>query len=217
MKKVLSVLVIFLTISSISFGQSIKVGIGGGLSIVTGPKAFTEKISNDGLGFGAEIMAGLKGKFSFPLLPVKIIADVNYTLLKGSEDINFDYSGTPVKASVETETNFLSFGVGAEYSLLPGPISPYVNATVNFTTIGELKYRYKITVNNTTMPTEEEKFGDKASRTGIGIGAGVMISILPIVDLDIAAKYNIVNLLGKESGEETISTMNLTATVLVGF
>lgn len=217
MKKALSVLVILIIISTISVGQSIKVGIGGGLAVVTGPKFLTNDISKDGLGFGTEYMAGLKGKFSFPVLPVRIIADVNYTLLNGSEDVNFDYSGTPVKASIETETNFLTFGIGAEYSLIPGPISPYVNASVNFTSIGELKVKYKVTTNGVTLPTQEQKLGDKVSRTGLGIGAGVMISILPIIDFDIAANYNIVNLLGKESGEETISTTNFTATVLIGF
>jgi len=217
MKKSLTVLLALLIVSSISYAQSFKVGIGGGLAIVNGPEHLTRDISKDGIGFSTEYQVGLKGKFGLPLLPIKIIGEVNYILLNGEEDFDMVISSEIVKIKAETEASVLSIGVGAEYNLIPGPISPYVNATINYNSVSDLKVKASAEYNGISYPAEEETIGEKFSRTGIGIGAGVTISILPIVDIDISAKYNIINLLGKDDGEETFSTTSLMATVLVGF
>jgi hypothetical protein len=124
MKKSFTILLVLLIASSISFAQSIKVGLGGGLAIVNGPEGFTNDISKNGLGFSTEYQVGLKGKFGLPLLPFKIIAEANYMLLNGEESFNMSFEGENVKIKAETEASMFSFGVGAEYSLIPGPISP---------------------------------------------------------------------------------------------
>ncbi len=217
MKRSITVLLALLVVSSLTFGQSFKVGLGGGLAIVNGPDVLTNDISKDGLGFSTEYQVGLKGKFGLPLMPIKIIGEVNYMLLNGEEDFDMTYYGEMIGVKAETEASILSLGLGAEYYLIPGPISPYINATVNFNSISELKVKSTIKYNGVTYPTEEETLGEKVSRTGLGIGAGVSISILPIIDIDISAKYNIINLLGKEDGEDTISTTSLMATVFIGF
>ncbi|MDZ7766885.1 MAG: hypothetical protein U5K00_21130 [Melioribacteraceae bacterium] len=62
-----------------------------------------------------------------------------------------------------------------------------------------------------------EQTFDGENRTGMGIGGGLDFGILPMVDIDISAKYNINNLIGKEEGEETFSTLNYSATVYFGF
>jgi len=217
MKRSITILFVLLIVSGLSFGQSFKIGIGGGLAIVNGPDDLTNDITKGGLGFSSEYQVGLKGKFGLPLLPIKIIGEVNYTLLNGEEDYKMLYMGESFDVKSETEASILSFGVGAEYNLIPGPISPYVNATINFNSISDLKVKSTVKYNGVSYGTEEETYGEKVSRTGIGIGAGVTISILPIVDIDVSAKYNIVNLLGKEDKEDTISTTSIMATVFIGF
>lgn len=217
MKKIVTILCILFVVSSSAFAQSFKVGLGGGLAIVNSPDALTNDISKGGLGFSSEYQVGLKGKFGVPVLPFKLIGEINYSLLNGEEEFSMVYYSETVDVKAETETSILSFGLGAEYYLIPGPISPFVNATITLNTVNELKVKSTWKYNGVTYPTEEETYGEKVSRTGIGIGAGVSISILPIIDIDITAKYNIVNLLGKEDGEETISTTSLMATVFIGF
>ncbi len=201
MKKIVTILCILFVVSSSAFAQSFKVGLGGGLAIVNSPDALTNDISKGGLGFSSEYQVGLKGKFGVPVLPFKLIGEINYSLLNGEEEFSMVYYSETVDVKAETETSILSFGL----------------ATITLNTVNELKVKSTWKYNGVTYPTEEETYGDKVSRTGIGVGAGVSISILPIIDIDITAKYNIVNLLGKEDGEETISTTSLMATVFVGF
>ncbi|MFH0733809.1 MAG: outer membrane beta-barrel protein [bacterium] len=216
MKRIFTVLIILLFGSTVMFSQSFKVGVGGGLTFITAPEIMTNDISNDGLGFGAEYHFNAKAKFSLPVLPLAIIGEVYYTSLAGEEEYMLPvyYGGTlyNVNMKAETDASILTFGVGAQYSLIPGPISPYVSASILFNSISELKVKATASYQGVTN-SEEETYGEKISRTGLGLGAGLNISILPVIDLDVSLRYNIVNMLGKEDGEDTISMVNANVTV----
>ena len=53
-----------------------------------------------------------------------------------------------------------------------------------------------------------------ATRTGIAIGIGVIVTILPIVDLDGSIKYHLLNLIGKSSGEQNIDAFSLNIAII---
>ncbi len=182
--------IILFLVGAISFfslqearAQGIKIGVGGGLSAVQSPAYYT-----DAAGFSSEYHIGLKGKVSIPIFPITPIGFVEYHFFRGQ---------TP--AGADTKQNILSVGVGGEMELLPGPLSPYVGLDLEYNSLGDLE-------------TTGSPAASGVSRMGLGIGAGVMLTLLPI-DFDVSLKYQMLNLFGKESGEETIGIINLNAAI----
>jgi len=163
--------------------QGIKIGVGGGLSAVQSPAYYT-----DAAGFSSEYHIGVKGKLSIPIFPITPIGFVEYHFFRGQ---------TP--AGADTKQNILSIGVGGELGLLPGPLSPYVGLDLEFNNFGDFE--------TTGSPT-----ASGVSRMGLGVGAGVMLTLLPI-DFDVSLKYQMLNLFGKEDGEDTIGIINLNAAI----
>lgn len=208
MKKLLTLITTLLISASVVSAQGISIAPTAGLTIVTGPDALSNDISEGGLGFSSAPHFGVKGKFSLPLIPLAITGQVLYTSFSGEGETMITDG---VTVPLETESSLLIFGVGAEYIFVPGPISPYLGFDFFYANLGETK----ITSTSSNFSYEQTIDGD--SRTGIGIGGGLQIDIIPLIDIDVAAKYNINNLIGKEDGEETFSTINLSASVSFGF
>lgn len=188
MKKIISFILI---LSSISFSQGIGVGITGGLVNFTGPDGFTNSIQDGGFGFKNSFGFGVKGKIDIPLIPLSANASINYIPLSSKE------------GSIEISSNILALGIGAEWSFIPGPLSPYAAVDLLFNSFGELEIK-------TPLGTLKEK---SFTRNGIAVGAGVAFTLLPVIDLDLSAKYAIYNLLGSKSGEENVSSINIMATI----
>jgi len=165
--------------------QTINLGIGGGLSIVQSPTDY-----KDAMGFSTEYHVGIKGKLNLPLFPITPIGIIEYHFLRGT-------ASTP-EGSLDTKQNILTLGVGGELPLVPGPISPYVGLDIEYNNLGDLE-------------AGGTKISSGVSRTGLGIGAGIMVKILPVVNVDVNLKYQMLNLFGKEGGEDTIGIVNLNA------
>ncbi len=183
-----------------SFTQSIKVGPSVGYTLIQSPDIFTKEINNGGLGFSNPLHFGLKAKFALPLIPLKINGHFHYTPMSG------EYVVGP--ASVETSSSIMTISVGGEWSLIPGPLSPYLGVDLQMNNFGETKV-----ITKTPGSTNEIK-ADGESRMGLGLGAGIEFTLLPSFDLDVAVKYNLLNLVGKEDGEESVNTITLTVNVL---
>jgi opacity protein-like surface antigen len=185
------VLFLFAAISFITFqntqAQGLDIGIGGGLSIVQTPSYYT-----DVAGFSSEYHIGLKGKLNLPVSPITPIGFVEYHFFRGSES-------TPTGNS-DTKQNILSIGVGGEYSIIPGPLSPYLGVDIEFNNLGDLT-------------TSGSQTSSGVSRMGLGVGAGVMFKLLPVINLDLTLKYQMLNLFGKIGGEDTIGLINLNAAI----
>jgi Outer membrane protein beta-barrel domain len=184
-----SLIFILILLTTVSFGQGLKFGFGGGISTISN--------SNSGLSYNAGYHLSAKAKLDIPLFPIKPIVFIQYYILNGS------YSFANFTGS--TTQKIFSAGIGAEYSLLPGPISPYLALDIGFNNIGEVKYDPAI-LNQFSYPA--------ISRTGLDIGAGVEIAIPFFITFDVNAKYNMLNLFGKQGGEGSISVFNLNLTVL---
>ncbi len=138
-------------------------------------------------GFSTEYHVGLKGKLSIPVFPITPIGFIEYHFFRGQ---------TPDGA--DTKRNILSVGVGGELELLPGPLSPYLGLDLEFNNFGDL---------------EAGSFSSPGvSRVGLGIGAGAMLNLL-VIDVDVSLKYQMLNLFGKDNGEDTIGIINLNVAV----
>jgi len=206
MKKIKLILFIgafLIFLSSNGFAQLISIGVGGGLTQVTGSELYSNKVSDGGYGFSSEYNFGAIGKVDLPLVPITPRAFVLYHKLNGKGTYAPDLLGAQVIGSsdVEYSQSILSMGVGASYNFIPIPagVDPYVALDVMFNSFGDF------TVKSGGVETKTSG----KSRTGIGIGAGAEVTILPKVNVDISASYRMFNLIGKESGEKTLSAINL--------
>lgn len=210
MKKMMMVLMVILFVAA-GNGQSFKIGIGGGLVNFTGPAGFTNEYPK-GIGYGMEPMINLKGKLGLPVFPLDLTASINYIIL-GSEGKGNANPPIIVNAhSVDISSSILQFGVGAEYSLIPGPlpIKPYISFDILVNNFGETTSKYDWESNS--IPDSEFKT-DGFTRTGIALGAGVDLKT-PVIDLNANVKYHLHNLIGKEDGEDTVSSLSLGVMVL---
>jgi len=200
-KLILSIIAIsFFTISL--FGQSIKIGVGGGYTALGGDNNFTAEDVlnlNSGMHYGGKLIVGV------PLLPIQFTANIFQNSFSG-EALYAPNDVLPnnnsIASIVESKTSFLSIGLGAEMTLLPGPIQPYLAGELLFTSFGDA------TLDDFTVDAEESKMG-------IGFGAGVYFKLLPIIDLDLSAHYNMNTLLS--AGDAMNSThirLNVLFTIL---
>lgn len=177
------------------YAQSLSLGVTGGITTVQSPDAYTNDISDGGYGFGSSPHYGLKAKLGLPLLPLTVTGQLVYSNLSGEE------------GGIEMDQGLLIMGAGIEWGILPipGPVNPYVAFDLFYSNFGEL----------TSKVGSVENSVEGFSRTGIGIGAGVELTILPKIDLEASAKYNFNNLIGKVDGEDNINTINISASVLL--
>jgi hypothetical protein len=189
-------IIIFIMFTTVSFGQGLKFGIGGGISTISS--------GNSELTYNSGYHISAKAKLDIPLFPLTPVVSIHYYILNGSYSFVSSSFNTG-SASGSISQKIFSAGIGAEYHLLPGPISPYLAIDLGFNNIGEVKYD----------PAILSKFASPAiSRTGLDIGGGVELKIPFLITFDVSAKYNMLNLWGKQGGEGDISTFNLNLSVL---
>ena len=172
-QKLTFAIVVFSFFAISTFGQSLKIGIGGGYTALSGDNNFTaENILNlnSGYHYGGKILVGI------PLLPIQFALNVYQNSL--SSEVTEPIAGT----TVTSEMSFSSFGIGTEFTFLPGPVQPYLSADLLFTSLGDTK------LSDITIASGE-------SKTGLGVGAGVYFKLIPIIDLDLSVRYNMNTLL----------------------
>jgi hypothetical protein len=213
MKKISIVLFSFFFILSISTtvqAQLVRIGIGGGLTNVTGPDHLTKEVSENGKGYSTEYNFGLVGKIGLPLIPLTPRAFVTYHKFGGEgSQIPVVSKGNSLSTNVEFSQSILSLGAGVQYGFIPVPVGvdPYLSLDIIFNNFGDL---------TTTTDGVEATVGG-TSRTGLQFGAGAEVSILPTINLDVFAGYNLFNIIGKDEGEETISVINLDIYLMFSF
>ena len=192
-KLYLTVFLAAAVLSTNSFAQNF--GIGGGLSTIQGPDSY-----DDDLGMSGGYHLGAKLKLSIPLFPLTPVGSVTYSQFSGDQS-------TPL-GNIETSQSIWSIGAGVEYSLVPGPLAPYLAADLEYNNFGDLS------IEGANLPISIGGTGSR-SRFGIALGVGAEFTLLPVIGLDASIKYHMMNMIGKESGEETVSVITYNLTVLL--
>jgi hypothetical protein len=121
---VIGILALFCCSSGLS--QSLKVGLGGGAAFIQSPEGFTRDISQVGMGFGMSYAIGGEAKSALLAVPLTLVGHVSYLSMSGSGTFNNPVFVPAMQGSIETKTHVLSIGLGGEWTLMPGPIAPYV-------------------------------------------------------------------------------------------
>ncbi|MFC2102971.1 outer membrane protein [Bacteroidota bacterium] len=207
---VLFSVIFILSINTNVRAQLVRIGVGGGITNITGPDMLTKAVSEGGSGYSTEYNFGIVGKIGLPLIPITPRALIIYHKFGGEgTQIPALPKGSSQTANVEFSQSILTLGAGVQYGFIPIPvgIDPYLSLDLTFNNMGEL----------TTTIDGTETTIEGTSRTGLQIGAGAEISIIPAINLDIFAGYNLFNLIGKEDGEESMSAINVDIFLMFSF
>lgn len=180
----------------ISLAQSLRVGVSYGVHKLNEQQFKFNNSSDFKLNMDNDKHYGLKLKLALPVINLSGYA-YKYSD-KGSIQDNFF-------GQLNYELDYWVLGAGIEMTLLPGPVNPYIAGDLILTTSQDVKLG-GMTLSN---------LNGTESKIGVGLGAGVDIKILPIIDLDFNVKYNMHNLIKKEDGELNYNTFNATLSVLI--
>ncbi len=199
---------LILFFNSIVPAQSIKVGVGGGLTSVQGPDGFTNDISQNGLGFSSEYNFGAIAKVGLPVIPLTPRAFILYHKMSSSAALVIA-EGNNINSTTEFSQSILSIGLGVQYGFIPIPagFDPYLFLDLTLNNFGDL---------TKTDNGNETKF-DGFSRFGLQLGIGTEVTIVPFINLDVFAGYGWFNLTGKEDGEDTVSAFTLDLFIIFNF
>lgn len=180
-------MILVLAVYSTSTAQVFRIGPSVGVSTIQNSGIFATEYPD----LESDIFYGLKAKLDLPAIPLNFIGKINYVEFTSDNDI--------------VQSSLLTLGVGAEYTIIPGYIQPYLAFDLLYSSFSN----NKIKIEETTFSAED------FSRTGIGIGAGIDFQLLPSIDIDASVKYNFNNMLGKDDSEEGLNTVNITVSALL--
>jgi hypothetical protein len=201
---------ILLMMPSTGQAQLFKLGAGGGLTQVVAPDAVKKEVSEGGLGFSTNWNLGLVAKVDLPLIPVTPRAYLLYHSLSGSGDVEILGKNVNINSvKIENSQSIFEIGLGAQYNFVPIPagIDPYIALDIAMNSFGDLTIK---------TGDSEEKFSGE-SRFGGGLGLGAEVSIVPMINVDLFLSYKLLNLVGKDDGEDTISAVTLDAFIMFNF
>ncbi|MCH7963599.1 MAG: outer membrane beta-barrel protein [Bacteroidetes bacterium] len=211
MKKITIILFSVFFILSINTkvqAQLVSIGVGGGLTQVLGPDSYTDDILNGGLGFSSEYNFGIIAKVGLPVIPLAPRVFILYHKMNSAVSFATLSKGNDVSNIAEFSQSILSFGLGVQYGFIPVPVGfdPYLSLDVTFNNFGDFEG---------TLPAD--LLAVNGSRTGLQLGIGTEVTIIPLINLDVFAGYNWFNLTGKEDGEETVSAFVLDLFLMFNF
>lgn len=199
-------------ITSTANAQLFSIGVGGGLTQITGPNSLTDDVSSLGKGYSTEYNLGIMAKLRLPIIPITPRGFLLYHKMSGSgvQPINtLAKMSTLSDGTVEFSQSIFQAGVGAQVDFIPVPVgfSPYFSLDVTYNNFGDLTVEG---IDN--YPTETGN-----SRFGVQVGLGTEVTIIPVVNLDITANYGWFNVIGKNDGEETVTAFTVDAFIMFSF
>lgn len=209
MKKatILFIILMFFFLNQNIYSQEVYYGVGGGLTFVLGPDAYTSSIDTAGRNFDLSSNYHLGGKFKIGVgnTPVMLGAYLYYSSFSGSQN-NVVVQNTAI--DYETSTSLWTLGVGAEYHFNPRPFSPYAGIDLQFNNQNDLNFKR-------VFPNTERTISTSGwTRVGLAFGGGFDLALLPQLDLDTALKFNFLNLFGQQDGEQGFNTFTITLNLL---
>ncbi|MHB8579659.1 MAG: outer membrane beta-barrel protein [Ignavibacteriaceae bacterium] len=203
MKKVSLILFLFVLLFFQQVNaQLFKIGVGGGLLSLQSPALYKNDISLtngnvDAYGLNNNYHFGVEAKFNLPLFPITPVAFIDYHVFRGSG--SGDYTG------FQTSLNMITIGAEAEYYFLPLPfLRPYLSVNISENSFGKLEIQ---------APGGATLDSPSYSRIGGGAGIGAEVTITP-VNFDLYSQYNSYNLVGKNSGEQSVNAVSVNLMLL---
>jgi len=176
---------------SVSRAQiTLQAGAGGGAVVPFRDFGGSTVDYYDGTKYGLSVGYNVHAKGRLGFGGLRIVGEVGFTQLTNS-----GAGISPNQGRVELTENIVSVKVGPEYLFnLPfAPVKPYVGAHIAAHFFqGETKFQGLSRVPTGTINVET------ATRLGAGAGVGVVMSMGPLLSLDIGAQYDLMNLLLKE-------------------
>lgn len=162
-------------------------------------KLFREGISS-GYHIGAVGRFDLIDKFS-------IVGGIAWHKFPQTEIEVIDPTSGDTVASLETSQNIIPITVGVNFYLIRSILGVYGTGQLTYNYISNsVDYNYKnVPISLNQSPTDH--------RVGFGLGAGIDIDAI-LMTLNLEAKYNIINLIGKTNDEKTKSYFSLSLGVL---
>lgn len=197
-----------LFLSTLSYAQNTKYGFSFGLTYIAGPGFYTDDIDTTGRAFGLKTNYHFGGKLKVGLqpLPLRLTAQLLYTSFNGSRDNVVVGPNTAI--DITTSSSLFTLAFGAEYLFSLEKVSPYATLELQLNSQGNTKIQQN-------YPNQTRELSIEGNtRWGLGLGLGIDMGIVPQIDLDAGIKYNLVNIFGKRSNEDTFSTFTLTLSVL---
>lgn len=212
MRKIFVTIFLLTFLASQGFSQGIShhilVGISSGITNVAAPEAYTDPISTGGAGFeSGNFHIGGVMKIFVPVFPLTPVISFNFHALRGNS------------GGVTTSQNIYSIGLSGQFTVSKGIASPYLSLDGSYNYFGKFDYTSSnsaspnSTYTASTTPSSPNTLSSR-SRFGGGIGIGTDLNIIPYADLDVSARYQIMNLLGAKTSEDTISFFTFNIAVL---
>jgi len=190
MKKFLLLMLVLLVASGVVMAQFKVTSVGGGLkgALLLGPTGATEAVSKGGAGMGIVVGAGAKVRATMGTMPVRWAVNVSYDISQGSGYADFGSGG---KTYTITQ-GIIGIGLGAEYPLKEMKMGsmelwPYVGGELQANMFGEA----------TLDPTVTGFTPNSGTRIGLGLTVGTEYQLKEGLNLDVAVKVGLANLVGK--------------------
>lgn len=192
MKKIFSVsislIILFLNINNSDAQLKILLGPAIGYTIPSADYGGTTTDFYNGTSYGLSpgINFGAMGKLGVG--PINFNLSIIYSPLSNSGAVS-------PKGNVEIKQKLLTIGVGSQYGFgIPmSPVKPYIGFDLLFTSISG-----SVNFSNGVPDVSNSQYDmQTASRTGLGLAAGVELKIKSTA-LDISLRYNMLNLFSKK-------------------
>ena len=216
MKRTLTSIIVIssiILITSTANAQLFSIGVGGGLTQITGPSSLTDDVSSLGMGYSTEYNLGVIAKLGLPIIPITPRGFILYHKLNGSGEppnSSNPKGNTLSNGTVEYSQSILQIGLGAQVDFIPVPVgfSPYFSFDLTYNSFGDLNVEGS--PDNSPREISDSKYG-------LQVGLGTEVTIIPVINLDITANYGWFNLIGKDTGEETVTAFTVDAFIMFSF
>ncbi len=214
MKRTLTtIFVVFSVIlaTSTANAQLFNIGVGGGLTKITGPNSFTDDVSSLGRGYSSEYNFGVMAKLGLPIIPLTPRGFILYHKLNGSgipPMTTLTKRSSVFDGTIEYSQSILQMGAGLQFDFIPVPVgfSPYFSFDLTYNSFGDTKI---------TGAVDSTITGN--TRFGLQLGLGTEVTIIPVVNLNVFASYGWFNLIGKDADEKTITAFTVDAFLMFSF
>ena len=189
LKNSATILTALIVTHTVAPGQ-VGVQLGGGIGILSPTSDFkgTTMEYYAGQNYGLSSGFAMAGKIRLGVIGLHLVGEIGFASLSN------DGNSEPGQGRIELSQKILTFRAGPEFQLsLPAvPLTPYVGASIALHRFsGETTFQGVAKVPSGTFSMEA------ASRFGVGINGGLLVSLGSSITLDLGVSYNLMNVAGK--------------------